>query len=74
MRHRMLPKRRPTVHIVDHSPRLALEQRELAQITPVVVQEIEGPHAGAAIVSIVTAGQLSNELRTLWNFASIRGL
>jgi hypothetical protein len=39
-----------------------------------MVQQIERLHAEAAIVSIVTAGQLSNELRTLWNFASIRGL
>jgi hypothetical protein len=39
-----------------------------------VVQQIERPHAEAAIVSIVTAGQLSNELRAFWNFASIRGL
>jgi hypothetical protein len=55
-------------------PRLALKKREFAQVAPVVVLEIEGPHAEVAIVSIVTAGQLSNELRTLWNVASIRGL
>jgi hypothetical protein len=33
-------------------PRLALKKRELAQIAAIVVQEIEGPHAEAAIVSV----------------------
>jgi hypothetical protein len=41
-----------------------LPRRELAKIAPVVVQEIEGPHAETAIVSIETAGQLSNGLWT----------
>jgi hypothetical protein len=32
--------------------RLVLDQRPLAQIAPVVVQEIEGPHAEPVIVSV----------------------
>ena len=35
--------------MINFSSRFALEQRQLAQITPVVVQEIEGPHAEAVI-------------------------
>ena len=38
--------------MINFSSRFALEQRQLAQITPVVVQEIEGPHAEAVIVSV----------------------
>jgi hypothetical protein len=33
-------------------PCLALEQRQLAQIAPVDMQQVEGPHAEAEVVSV----------------------